>query len=87
MTHNTGTGKSVLLREIIKDFRERVRPSHIAITASTGMAGVNVGGTTLHSFAGAGLAKDNVEHLVARMTKFAQKRWQRTQVLVIDESQ
>ncbi|KAK0473303.1 hypothetical protein IW261DRAFT_714731 [Armillaria novae-zelandiae] len=48
-TGSAGTGKSVLLREIIKSLREK--PGHVtAITASTGIASVNIGGTTLHSW-------------------------------------
>lgn len=46
----SGTGKSVLLREIISSLRSRgVR---VEVTASTGIAAVNIGGRTLHSFAG-----------------------------------
>ncbi|PPQ63725.1 hypothetical protein CVT24_004305 [Panaeolus cyanescens] len=86
-TGPAGTGKSVLLREIIKDLRERMRPSEFAVTASTGMAGLNVGGKTLHSFAAVGLGKDDVENLVDRMKEFSKTKWRRTKVLVIDESQ
>jgi ATP-dependent DNA helicase PIF1 len=46
-----GTGKSVLLREIIQ--RLRMNGLRVAVTASTGIAAVNIGGTTLHAFAGA----------------------------------
>lgn len=45
-----GTGKSVLLREIIKRLREKGKI--VEVTASTGIAAVNVGGKTLHAFAG-----------------------------------
>lgn len=45
-----GTGKSVLLRAIIDALGG---PSHsIAVTASTGAAAANIGGGTLHAFAG-----------------------------------
>ena len=46
----TGTGKSVLLREIIKVLKKQYKS--VAVTASTGIAAVNIHGTTLHSFAG-----------------------------------
>jgi len=47
----TGTGKSVLLREIIRRLRDDPTRT-VAVTASTGIAAVNIGGSTLHSFAG-----------------------------------
>lgn len=64
-TGSAGTGKSVLLREIIKwcdgnDVR-------LAVTASTGIAAVNIGGSTLHSFAGVGLGKEDKEELVDKI--------------------
>lgn len=50
----TGTGKSILLKQMIKSLRQKwpVRdyPGAVAVTASTGIAGYNIGGHTLHSF-------------------------------------
>lgn len=46
-----GTGKSHLLKEIIRKLRER-SPKRVAVTASTGIAAVNIGGSTFHSFTG-----------------------------------
>lgn len=56
-TGSAGCGKSVLLREIISHFRhvskQRGWDRHsIAVTASTGIAAINIGGGTLHSWAG-----------------------------------
>lgn len=53
-TGSAGTGKSVLLREIIAALRlkYRSRPDAVAVTASTGIAACNIGGTTIHRFAG-----------------------------------
>jgi ATP-dependent DNA helicase PIF1 len=50
-----GTGKSFLLREIIRVLRMTYSVDCIAVTSSTGLAACNIGGTTLHSFAGVGL--------------------------------
>jgi hypothetical protein len=50
LLYTPGTGKSVLLREIIRELRER--EMIVAVTASTGIAAVNIRGKTLHSFAG-----------------------------------
>jgi ATP-dependent DNA helicase PIF1 len=88
-TGSAGTGKSVLMREIINSLREKYNrePDRVAVTASTGLAACNVGGVTLHSFAGIGLGKESVEVLVKRIKRNqkAKARWLRTKVLVIDE--
>jgi len=85
-----GTGKSVLLREIIVKLREKYGSATdaVAVTASTGIAACNIGGVTLHSFSGAGLAIEAVSVLAAkvRRNKKANPRWLRTKVLIIDES-
>ncbi|KAJ3160664.1 hypothetical protein HDU86_000423 [Geranomyces michiganensis] len=56
-TGSAGTGKSVLLRELIKRLQGKYSRDEIGVTASTGIAACNIGGTTLHSFSGCGLAK------------------------------
>lgn len=82
-TGPAGTGKSVLLREIIKYAKASRR--EIAITAPTGIAGLNIGGGTIHSFAGIGLGRENVQHLVKRLSHHAEDRWKATSMLIIDE--
>lgn len=52
VTGSAGTGKSTLLAAI----RERF-DKNLPVAASTGIAAVNVGGMTLHSWAGLGLAE------------------------------
>lgn len=88
-TGSAGTGKSVLLREIIKTLRVKYKsqPDRIAVTASTGLAACNVGGVTLHSFAGIGLGKEDIPILVKKIMRNpkAKNRWLRTKVLIIDE--
>ena len=88
-TGSAGTGKSVLMREIISVLKKTYRrePDRVAVTASTGLAACNVGGVTLHSFAGIGLGKEDVEELVKKIKRNtkAKQRWMRTKVLVIDE--
>jgi ATP-dependent DNA helicase PIF1 len=88
-TGSAGTGKSVVLREIIKDLRKKFssKPDAVAVTASTGIAACNIGGVTLHSFAGCGLGIEPVEALVGKIKKNRKgaSRWMRTVALVIDE--
>lgn len=88
-TGSAGTGKSVLLRETIKVLRGKYKrePDRVAVTASTGLAACNVGGVTLHSFAGIGLGKETVPELVKKIKRNqkAKQRWMRTKILIIDE--
>ncbi|PYH87810.1 hypothetical protein BO71DRAFT_162300 [Aspergillus ellipticus CBS 707.79] len=69
-TGSAGTGKSVLMREIIKKLRDKYKkePDRVAVTASTGLAACNIEGVTLHSFAGIGLGKEPVPELVKKVS-------------------
>ncbi|KZO90121.1 hypothetical protein CALVIDRAFT_464452, partial [Calocera viscosa TUFC12733] len=60
----------------------------IAVTASTGIAARNIGGVTLHSFAGVGLALEQASDIAWRIRNTSEvlKRWQELEVLIIDES-
>ncbi|PTB74279.1 hypothetical protein M440DRAFT_112251 [Trichoderma longibrachiatum ATCC 18648] len=53
-TGPAGTGKSVLMRAIIKQLKAKYArdQDRVAVTASTGLAACNIGGITLHSFSG-----------------------------------
>ena len=88
-TGSAGTGKSVLLREIIASLRKKhfKEPDRVAITASTGLAACNIGGVTLHSFAGIGIGNNSIPELVKKIKRNpkAKHRWMRTKVLIIDE--
>ncbi|KAJ3714017.1 PIF1-like helicase-domain-containing protein [Lentinula guzmanii] len=85
-TGPAGTGKSVLIREIIKVLRSQGK--QVAVTASTGIAGVNIKGSTVHSWAGIGLGKESAEKLSSRISRsiHAKLRWTATDVLIVDES-
>ncbi|CAE6460423.1 unnamed protein product [Rhizoctonia solani] len=85
-TGSAGTGKSVLLRNIIKALRERKAPG-VYVTASTGIAATNIQGETLHAFAGVGLGNQEREILIARAkrTQGVPQRWEDARVLIIDE--
>ncbi|CUM56142.1 unnamed protein product [Debaryomyces fabryi] len=86
-TGSAGTGKSVLLRSIIKSLKKKHEKGDVAVTASTGLAACNIGGITLHSFAGVGLGDGNVSALLkkVRRNKKAYSRWCLVKVLIIDE--
>lgn len=71
----------------------------MAVTASTGIASVNIGGVTIHSWSGIGLGKDDVNKIFWKHKGFDKKqhgsgggsqvltRWRRAKTLVVDESQ
>ena len=56
--------------------------------STVGIAACNIGGVTIHSFAGIGIGVDNEDVLASRVrkNKKAMSRWLRTKVLIIDES-
>lgn len=87
-TGSAGTGKSVLLKSLIKTLKGiHHHDGDVAVTASTGLAAVNIGGITLHSFAGIGLGKEDADQLVRkiRRNRKALTRWKNIRVLIIDE--
>jgi hypothetical protein len=76
-------GKSFLLNLLI----DKYNGPGVFVTASTGLAAVNIGGTTLHSFAGVGLGTDKVADLIKTVgAGAAAKRWRECKLLIIDES-
>lgn len=80
-----GSGKSYLIKEMTRVYRDRGRI--IETTAATGIAAININGTTLHRFFGIGLGQGTPEQLIGsiRKNKPALKRIKTTQILVIDE--
>lgn len=87
-TGSAGTGKSVLLRTAIQELRLKHKQlEKVAVTASTGLAACNIGGITLHSFAGVGLGRESVAEMVKKVKKNKKNvlKWTKTKVLIIDE--
>lgn len=85
ITGAAGTGKSFLLRYIVQEL-ERQHPGQVAVTATTGIAAANIGGQTLHAYAGIGLGWGGANRLAKQIMNksHAMKRWQ-AKVLVVDE--
>ncbi|KAA8525028.1 hypothetical protein F0562_011334 [Nyssa sinensis] len=87
VTGSAGTGKTFLVKQIIKLLNKMHGPSRVSVTASTGVAACALKGQTLHSFAGIGLAQSDQQSLLHRVisNKRAYWRWNRLKALVIDE--
>lgn len=87
ITGSAGTGKSFLLRYVIQELIKKYGDESIAVTGPTGISAVNIGGQTVHSFAGIGIGAGDREKLIQRVlkNKSCVDRWIRTKVLVIDE--
>lgn len=86
-----GTGKSFLIRQLIESLKDLKREDGseiiFAITASTGQAASQIGGITLHSWSGVGIANEGVNELYNRVSKRKDAifNWRTTDVLIIDE--
>ena len=76
-----------MLREILRSLRS-TSPGRVAVTASTGIASINIGGTTLHSWSGIGLGEGTADRLSGKILGTARliERWQKVDSLIIDES-
>ena len=84
LTGKARVGKSFLLRLIVEEQHEK---GDCCVTASTGIAAVDIGGNTIHSFAGIGTGSKSAHKLFAAVSANdeARERWARCRILVIDE--
>lgn len=85
LTGAAGAGKSHVLREYISYLRRH--GIRYAVTASTGIASTHIGGTTIHAWSGIGIRQKitpyDLEAIEEKPNLY--KRWNETQVLIIDE--
>lgn len=86
-TGRAGSGKSFLISRIGDILKKKYGKDRVAITASTGSAAVNIGGTTIHSWMGIGLGKGTCESLGKQVqaTPKARDRIKRCFTLILDE--
>jgi ATP-dependent DNA helicase PIF1 len=86
-----GSGKSYVLQKLVDGLENKYAGywgKSVYVTAPTGIAAANVGGTTIHIFAGYGLNLDiPFDTLILKIQKFrgVAQRWKRAKVLIIDE--
>lgn len=83
-TGAAGTGKSYLIERIKKILGNS---SYVYVVAPTGLAAANVGGTTIHSWSGFGVAEMDVDERAERIfkNKATLARWRSCRTLIIDE--
>lgn len=79
-----GTGKSTVLTAVVDVLKATHEDGEVAVTASTGIAAIAVGGTTLHATMGCG-AVTTADHFWRMWSPDVVRRLRRLKVLVIDE--
>ena len=86
-TGSAGTGKSVILFNLVERLRNLYGRDAVALTASTGLAATSIGGVTLHKWAGIGIGTAPISRLVGLLQKRRDQLsvWRNTKVLIIDE--
>jgi len=82
ITGGAGTGKSFLIQKIIGT----LPPDQTFVTASTGVAAYQIGGRTLHNFAGIGAGNAEIAVCVnLAQRKAVSAQWRKCKHLIIDE--
>jgi ATP-dependent DNA helicase PIF1 len=86
-TGYAGTGKSFLLAEVLARRSEYNTHGHTVVTASSGLAALNIDGQTIHRFSGVGTAEGPVQYVVdmACRNERVKERWCECNLLIIDE--
>jgi len=86
LTGSAGTGKTFLLNKFIQYLKdEKIKAG---ITASTGIASTHIGGITIHSWSGIGIANNINDPKIKKFLKGRNPKWKEireTKVLIIDE--
>ena len=85
LTGPPGSGKTYVLAQFVKQ-SERIGKK-VAVTASTGIAASHLGGNTIHSWSGLGIADELSDDELKRLaaSEKLKKRYNSCDVLVIDE--
>jgi ATP-dependent exoDNAse (exonuclease V) alpha subunit len=67
ITGRAGTGKSVLIRKVIREAENQGKA--VAITAPTGIAALLIGGRTIHSWTGIGNGEQHIDFYIQRAVR------------------
>jgi len=83
-----GTGKSTLLKQLVKELKKKIDESFIHVTAPTGVACVNIGNAkTIHNWLGLSLADQSISYYRDKIDKYPTTihNLKNTSILIIDE--
>lgn len=83
VTGPAGAGKTYLLTQFIKLAKHNGKK--ISVTATTGLAASHLGGTTIHSWSGIGIADELPPKFADHISKSRREIIEKTDVLIIDE--
>lgn len=83
LTGAAGSGKTHVLNTFIRE--SRADGKSVAVTASTGIAATHLGGNTIHSWSGVGIADKLHDRMVSDMSKSRQDQINKADILIIDE--
>lgn len=83
LTGPAGAGKTFVLNQFIKLAKHEGK--HVSVTATTGLAGTHLGGTTIHSWSGIGVSDFIPSGFAEHLAKGRREIIEKTDVLVIDE--
>jgi ATP-dependent DNA helicase PIF1 len=90
ITAPAGTGKTFLINYFCTKIREEQPNINIAITSTTGVSAILIGGSTLHSYLGIGLGDGTVKEITDKILFTARGMkaiiWRKLNILVIDEA-
>ncbi len=83
LTGPAGSGKTFVLNQFIRF--AKAEGKHVSVTATTGLAATHLGGTTIHSWAGIGVADYLPQGFAEHIAKGRREIIEKTDVLIIDE--
>jgi ATP-dependent DNA helicase PIF1 len=85
LTGQAGTGKTHLLKIFIEWYNNDDKT--LVITSTTGLSALLINGMTINRFAGIGVANKDLDYYYKKILKSgnSKKRWEKTEVLIIDE--
>ncbi|MFI5212398.1 MAG: ATP-dependent RecD-like DNA helicase [Candidatus Saccharimonadales bacterium] len=83
LTGPAGAGKTFVLNQFIR--LAKADGKHVSVTATTGLAATHLGGTTIHSWAGIGVADSLPQGFAEHIAKGRREIIEKTDVLIIDE--
>jgi len=83
LTGPAGSGKTFVLNQFIRF--AKLEGKHVSVTATTGLAATHLGGTTIHSWSGMGIADSVNQGFVDHIAKGRREIIEKTDVLIIDE--